>query len=230
MKLIIVHGWAYSIEPWTQTVRELEGAGIEVRQLRVPGLTAPSDQVWTIDAYAQWLRDELAGEHEVVLLGHSNGGRIAMHMLETHSDVSVRHLILLSSAGIETNSPSLSRKRRMFQHLSRLFAPLKHVPIAKKIVYRVLGSDYGSAPKNMQQTLANMLASDKDFDPSHITTPTSILWGENDSVTPPAMARKLHSLIKSSTLTLFPGWTHAPYKSHPHELATAIQDVWRTLR
>ena len=43
--LYIIHGWAYSIEPWQQTVDWLRENGVDVKQLRVPGLTEPSDEV-----------------------------------------------------------------------------------------------------------------------------------------------------------------------------------------
>lgn len=222
-KLYIIHGWAYSIEPWSTTVGYLRDAGIEVVQLRVPGLTSPSDASWTIDEYVSWLHDELRSEAQPIVLGHSNGGRIAMHYLAKYPGA-FQQLILLASAGIEVDGQKLSWKRQVFRTVSKLLAPLKHIPLLRKVVYRLLGSDYGNAPKNMQLTLANMLASDKTFDPSQIAVPTAILWGDADRTTPPAMGRKLHMLITGSTFELVPGWHHAPYRTHPRQLADKIME------
>lgn len=219
--LHIVHGWAYSIEPWQQTVDWLRERGVEVKQLRVPGLTEPSDDVWTIDAYVQWLRDQIADDPSPIVLGHSNGGRIAMHYDEAYPN-HIAQLLLLSSAGIEISGQKLSTKRRILKAAAKILAPLKHIPGARKIVYRLLKSDYNDAPENMKKTLANMLASDKDFDASGVTAPTAILWGEADTTTPLAMGKKLHAAIKNSTFTSFPDWRHAPYRTHPIELAEAI--------
>lgn len=223
-KLYIIHGWTYTIEPWQETVKQLHEKGIDVVQLRVPGLTSPSDQSWTIDDYVAWLDEQLAEIEAPIVLGHSNGGRIAMHYLTSHPD-RFKHLILLASAGVEVDSDKLSIKRHVLKALSRIFAPLKHLPLLRKIAYRLLGSDYGRAPRNMQITLQNMLASDRDFDPSSIATPTSILWGEADRVTPPSMGEKLHSLIKQSTLKIMPGWAHAPYITHATQLADEIIEI-----
>lgn len=222
--LVIIHGWTYTIEPWTQTVEILKAAGIEVIQLRVPGLTQPSDDVWTIDGYVSWLEGELSKIDHPVVLGHSNGGRIAMHYLRAHPDAFTK-LILLNSAGVEVAPATLSTKRRVLATASKILAPLKYIPGAKKIVYRLLGSDYGRAPKNMQVTLQNMLASDKEFSPRDITTPTVVLWGEDDTTTPLAMGQKIASELPNARLLTFPGWKHAPYITHPEETAQAIIDA-----
>lgn len=220
-RLYIVHGWAYSIEPWADTVARLREHNVDVVQLRVPGLTSPSDAVWTIDSYVDWLAEQLEHEPEPIVLGHSNGGRIAMHFASKYPS-RLKKLILLNSAGVEVDAETLSTKRKLFAKLSKIFGLLKYIPLMKKIVYRMLGSDYGLAPKNMQQTLANMLASDKDFDPSTVTAPTAILWGERDRITPPQMGRILHAAINDSTLQVFDGWAHAPYRTDPEQLAGAI--------
>lgn len=225
--LYIIHGWAYSIAPWTETVAELRSNGTEVVQLNVPGLTTDSREVYTIDDYVDWLHNELAGVEKPIVLGHSNGGRIAMHYLEKYPDA-FSQLILLDAAGIEVGSQKLSLKRRLFKVAAKALKPLKYIPGVRKIVYRVLGSDYGAAPPNMQKTLANMLASDREFDPSFITVPTAILWGADDRVTPPSMAAKLHNSIKDSSLKVMPEWQHAPYRTHPKELATEIVAALRS--
>ncbi len=219
--LYIIHGWTYSVEPWSQTLIELSNLGIETTMLRVPGLTSPSDEVWTIDRYVQWLDTQLEGAQTPLVLGHSNGGRIAMHYLQKYPNRFAK-LILLASAGAETQAARLSMKRRLFKYASKLLAPLKHIPLAKKVVYRLLGSDYGAAPSNMQQTLKNMLASDRNFAPSFITVPTSLVYGKADTTTPPAVGEKLHQAITGSSIKLIDDWGHAPYKTHPKQLATEI--------
>ena len=225
MKLYIVHGWAYSIEPWQQTVAYLKQHGVEVVQLKVPGLTAPSDDTWTIDGYVEWLKNELAAETNPVVLGHSNGGRISMHYDVAYPG-RLGKLLLLNSAGIEVAPRKLSRKRQLLKVMAKILAPLKHIPGLKKIVYRLLGSDYGSAPDNMKRTLANMLASDASFDASQVTAPTAIIWGKEDTTTPLSMGRALGERIPHSSLTIMSEWQHAPYRTHPEQLA---QEILRAL-
>lgn len=221
-KLIIIHGWTYTIEPWTKTVKLLEKQGVEVEQLRVPGLTEPSDKVWAIDDYVDWLDRKLAGRKDVTVLGHSNGGRIAMNYLAKHPNA-FNQLILLNSAGIYFEPETMSLKRRIARVVAKVGKPLAKIPGLRKVFYRLIGSDYGRAPENMKKTLSNMLESDKTFDASRVNiSKVSILWGREDRVTPVGMGRKLHESITNSTLKELDQWQHAPYITHPEELAEAI--------
>ena len=122
-ELYIIHGWTYSIEPWTAVVSILRSKGVIVHQLRVPGLTSESDVVWDIDRYVEWLHSELADVPEPIVLGHSNGGRIALNYLKKYPG-SFRKLILLSAAGVNVSNQKISLKRRVFKIGATLLKPL----------------------------------------------------------------------------------------------------------
>lgn len=221
-ELYIIHGWTYTIEPWTATVSILRSKGYGVRQLRVPGLTSESDVVWDIDGYVEWLHKELKGARNPTVLGHSNGGRIALNYLKKYPDA-FEKLILLNAAGINVSNEQVSFKRRVFKLAATVLKPLKYIPGVRKVVYRVIGgSDYDRAPANMKRTLHNMLESDKHLDLTDIATPTIVLWGKNDQATPLAQGRKIAHDLPHATLKEFDGWAHAPYITHPVELAEAI--------
>ena len=187
--------------------------------LNVPGLTTESKKVWTIEDYASWADKNIPDG--AVALGHSNGGRILLNLLSQNPE-KLKHVILLDSAGIYEES----KKRNIARKTSKLFAPLKSVKPLRKVYHKVLGaSDYDHAPENMKKTLANMLDSDKKLDFSKITTPATILWGKNDTVTLPRQAEKMHDRLKNSTLSFYENWTHAPYICDPNGLACAIGKV-----
>lgn len=220
--LHIIHGWTYSIEPWTSVVSILRSKGYDVKQLRVPGLTSESDAVWDIDGYVEWLHDELSGVKHPVVLGHSNGGRISLNYLKQYPD-SFKKLILLNAAGINVSNERISLKRRIFRVAAKLLKPLKYIPLVRKIVYRVIGgSDYDRAPANMKKTLHNMLESDKNLTLGDIETPTAVLWGKIDPITPLAQGCKMAQDLPNATIREFDTWAHAPYITHPVELAAAI--------
>lgn len=223
-KLYIIHGWAYSVEPWAKTLALLKSRGVSVEMLHVPGLTSPSRRVWTIAEYVNWADEHLP--QNAVALGHSNGGRILLNLLADNPQ-RLKHLILLDSAGVYEPS----RKRDLLRKLSKLFSPFKKIPFLAKVVHRLVGaSDYDRAPENMKQTLTNMLDSDKSLDVSKVSTPTTILWGAEDTVTPPRMAKALHARLPHSTLEIFDGWTHAPYISSPSSLADAIYKTLENIK
>ena len=218
--LYIIHGWTYTVEPWNRTIKILNDKyQIKVEMLHVPGLTDPSKKVWTIDEYVKWA-DSLLPE-DVIVLGHSNGGRILLNLLSRQPD-RVSHLILLDAAGVYEPS----KKRDILRKLSQILAPLRRVKILRKIIHKMIGAgDYDKAPENMKKTLTNMLDSDRNLDISKVKVKTDILWGEMDKITPPRQAKKMHQLIKKSRLKLFPNWTHAPYIVDPEGLAKTISII-----
>ncbi|MBR3368419.1 alpha/beta hydrolase [Candidatus Saccharibacteria bacterium] len=217
--LYIIHGWTYSVEPWTKTLEILKNNGIKVKILNVPGLTTNSKKVFTISDYVNWADENIP--NGAIALGHSNGGRILLNLL-SKKPKKLSHLILLDSAGIYEPS----KKRDFTRKVAKLGAPLKKIPLASKVFHKLIGAgDYERAPENMKKTLSNMLESDKSLDLSNILTKTTILWGENDTITPPRQAKILHEKLKNSSLKFYKNWTHAPYISDPKGLAIAIEKV-----
>lgn len=218
-KLYIIHGWTYTVAPWEKTIELLEKKDVGVEMLHVPGLTTSSKKVWTIEEYVKWADRNLPDG--AVALGHSNGGRILLNLC-SENPAKLKQLILLDSAGVY----EVSSKRDVARSLSKKLSFLKKVPGLTKVWHKLTGAtDYAKAPQNMKETLSNMLESDKKLDLAKVTTPTSILWGEADTVTPPRQAEVMHEKIPNNTLELYPDWTHAPYISHPAELAKAILKV-----
>lgn len=222
--LYIIHGWTYTVEPWAKTLALLEKAGLKVKMLNVPGLTSPSEKVWTIDDYVKWADQNIPDG--AIALGHSNGGRILLN-LSAKKPEKLKHLILLSAAGVYEPS----RKKAVIKAVAKVGHPLKKIPLLSKIFHRLTGStDYGKAPKNMQKTLENMLNSDKTLNLAAVTTPTSILWGKKDTVTPPRQAEKMAASLPNAELNFFNSWTHAPYISNPEELAKVILTLMQRLK
>ena len=215
--LYIIHGWTYTTSHWDQTLDIMKKDGYKTIMLHVPGLTEPSTKEFTISDYVKWADKNIPTGS--IALGHSNGGRILMNLLTEKPD-KLKHLILLDSAGIYEES----RRRDLVRTISKIGAPLKRVKLFRKIFHKLTGaSDYDAAPANMKVTLTNMLTSDKHLDPSVITTPTTILWGEADTTTPVHQAHILNEKISGSTLRTYKNWTHAPYICDPAGLARALE-------
>ena len=221
--LYIIHGWTYTTDPWNKTIKLLRDHGVTVRMLNVPGLTAPSKKVWTIEEYVAWANKNIP--NGAIALGHSNGGRILLNLLSENSE-KLSHLILLDSAGIYEES----KKRVISKGIAKVFSPLKKIKPLRKVFHKVVGaSDYDRAPENMKQTLVNMLNSDKKLNIEKVKTPTTILWGKKDTITPPHQGAKIHKQIEGSKFKLYANWNHAPYISDPDGLARAIYQVMKEI-
>lgn len=214
--LYIIHGWTYTISHWDKTLELLRNAGLSVKMLKVPGLTEPSNKVWTIEDYVNWADQNTPDG--AVALGHSNGGRILLNLC-AKNPAKLKKLILLDAAGVY--SPSL--KKQLVQTAAKIGKPLKKIPLIDKAFHRLTGStDYSKAPENMKKTLQNMLESDKHLKLEKVTTDALILWGKKDTITPPAQAEILAQKLPNAELKFYQNWTHAPYISDPDGLSRAI--------
>ena len=135
--LYIIHGWTYKPEPWLDVIKSLKRHHINAELLRVPGLGTKSDKVYSISDYENWAKENIP--KGAIALGHSNGGRILLNLLRDEGSSYLSGLILLDSAGVYEPS----KKRDLSRRLSKLFAPIKKVPLARKVVHKILGaSDY----------------------------------------------------------------------------------------
>ena len=235
--IYVCHGWAYKTDNWQPTIDLLNQANIKLKLFKSPGLTAKSNRVFTIEAYVDWLETQLKNIKDPIVLGHSNGGRIALNYCLKHP-TKIKHLILVSSAGVR---PAFNRRLKVliFKILAKLIKPFLKLNFFKKICLKVpkirtylKQSDYQTAPRNMKQTLANLLASDKNLTNklNHIKTPISLIWGDLDKVTPlrdgHILNQKLKNVIHFKILSKV---QHIPYSSHPQELSKEIISIIKEL-
>ena len=222
--LYIIHGWTYTVEPWKNTLAMLHDNGISVKMLHVPGLTEKSDEIFTIEDYVEWADKNIPDG--AVALGHSNGGRILLNLCAKNPE-KLKYLILLDAAGMYEPSA----RKKFVEKVAKIGKPLKKVAIIDKAFHKITGStDYSRAPENMKQTLANMLASDKDLDFSKVQTKTFILWGKKDTTTPPRQATAMYEKLPNAELKFYANWTHAPYISSPDELARALTALIKRIK
>jgi pimeloyl-ACP methyl ester carboxylesterase len=223
-KLYVVHGWTYSLERWKTFSELIKSAGIEPIFLKVPGLTSDLKSPWSLDDYVLWLKNELKAEKdEIVLLGHSNGGRISLAYMLNEKPKNIAKLILIDSAGVQNKGILNVLKKFVFKQASVIGKKVTSNDATKKAFYKLARvSDYYSASPIMKQTMINLLKSDGKLDYSEITVPTIIIWGEKDTTTPIKQGKFLANTIPTSQLSIVKDAKHAPYFTHPEEVADII--------
>lgn len=59
---------------------------------------------------------------------------------------------------------------------------------------------------------------------STISAPTCLIWGDADPISTLAVGRRLHGALRSSTLHVIAGGTHAMARDRPREIAALITD------
>lgn len=224
-KVFIIHGWTYTLDKWTELCQILTKNGIEPVQLHVPGLTASTDHPWDMAAYITWLHKQLEGEVRPVVIGHSNGGRIALNYAMHHPN-GLGKIILIDSAGIYHGDLYSKTKRGVFKLAAKLGKPIASIPIAKKVFYRLIGvKDYYQASPHMQQTMKNMLAADRRLELDEIKTPVWLLWGKRDNATPLSDAYKLQKKLHHAPLDVIVQAGHSPHATHASQVAKLITGI-----
>ncbi len=219
----ILHGWTYSLDKWQSLTEKLRASGIAPVMLPVPGLTAASTEIWDLDKYVDWLYQATSDARKpFILIGHSNGGRIGLAFCSRYPD-RVQQLILIDSAGIYHNEPLLRLKRGLFGAAAKVGKRLSSSENMRKILYRLARAhDYEQASPEMRQTMINLVESDKQLDLEQIATPTTIIWGDQDSVTPLEDGRLMTTQIPKADLKIVHGGRHSPFYTHADEVARMI--------
>lgn len=225
-KIYIVHGWAYDTDKWRAVMDFLSKHNVEPTILHVPGLTSPSSKVWDTEKYVSWLHEEVSKvKTPVVLVGHSNGGRISMAFSIKYPQL-VRQLILIDSAGVYHNEPKLRIKRAVFGGAAKLGKRLTKSDKLRKLLYKTArAGDYQQAPPNMQQTMVNLNNDDKNLHPENVSVPTQLIWGAQDSLTPLSDGKYLTAKITGSKLHVIEDARHAPFYTHPNQVGTIIAEA-----
>jgi 2-hydroxy-6-oxonona-2,4-dienedioate hydrolase len=168
------------------------------------------------------------GLSAVNLLGNSLGGHVALVYCTKHADT-VRTLTLTGSSGLYENAFGGSFPRREDkEYLRRKIALTFHDPRHatdelveechatvndKAKLIRILSLAKSAIRHNMARELPNL------------KMPVCLVWGRQDTITPPHVAEEFHSLIPNSELFWIDECGHAAMMEHP-DTFNAIVDKW----
>ena len=228
MKALILHGWTYSrtgndpLEKWQPFIKLLESNGIKCNLPQIPGITKDINQIWTVDKYIDWLKEKICKE-KVILIGHSNGGRISLAFASKYPE-KIDKLILIDSAGIYHNELPLRIKRFIFRNLAKVGKKISDSENLRRLIYKVAREgDYSNATTAQQKTMVGLINTDLTEILKEIKTPTLIIWGREDRVTPLSDGLLMQRLIKDSKLKIIDA-RHSPQFTHPKEVAKIINE------
>ncbi|MBI2798641.1 alpha/beta hydrolase [Candidatus Saccharibacteria bacterium] len=227
-RIYVVHGWAYDLSKWEKLMTYLKSKDVEPTMLKVPGLTAPSKEIWDLQKYTDWLKDQTkSAKQPFVLVGHSNGGRICANFVIQNPE-RVRQLILIDSAGVHHDQATLKLRLRMFKAAAKAGKKITRSPKLKKLLYKASRAhDYERAPENMKQTMVNLQRDNKNLHFEEVRVPTTIIWGEDDKLTPLSDGKQIHEQIKGSKLQVIKEGRHSPFYTNPEIVGDTILELLR---
>ncbi len=167
------------------------------------------------------------GYGKVHLLGNSLGGHIGLVYALKHQE-QVKTITLTGSSGLFENGmgetypkrgdydfikkkteltfydPNVATKElvdEVYSIVNNRLKALKIISLAKSAIRHNLGDEL-----------------------NEIKTPTCLIWGQNDTITPPMVAEEFHKLIPNSELHWIDKCGHAPMMEVPHEFNKVLDE------
>ncbi len=219
--VLALHGWRRDHRDFDQTF----GTGIDAVALDLPGFGSapPPAVVWGSPEYADAVAavlDEM--QARVIVLGHSFGGRVGVHLAASHPD-QVAGLVL-TGAPLHRLEGSRTKARLGFR-LGRAMASMGLVNEQRMEVLRQrYGSeDYRAASGIMRDVLVRTLAEDYTATLAAVHCPVELVWGDNDSAAPLAVAKQLMVELSEAHLVVCSGAGHLTPLTVPGELRSAVE-------
>jgi pimeloyl-ACP methyl ester carboxylesterase len=218
--LLLLHGLFGALSNWDEFINKFKNHykvvipllpiyDMPLKKAGIPGL---------VDFVSEFI--DMKGFDAMTLIGNSLGGHIGL-VYALKNESKVKRLVLTGSSGLFENTMGASfPKRGNFEFVKQkveytfydpkiatpelvdeVFTVTKSIPSCLRMV-----SIARSAQKhNISDELCN------------IKVPTLLVWGLNDTITPPIVAHDFNRLIKGSQLRFIDKCCHAPMMECPEQ-------------
>ncbi|MGA9270028.1 MAG: alpha/beta hydrolase [Lutimonas sp.] len=225
--LIILHGLMGNLSNFDYVFDHFSEMGYQVIMPELPLYTMPLLKT-NVKNLSKFVKDfvKFKGLDNYILMGNSLGGHIALYHAKKNPG-NVTGLVLTGSSGLYENSMGESYpKRGDYEYIKKKAEDVFYDPtIATKEVVddvfetlnnrnkliRTIAIAKSAIRHNMAQDLPNM------------TMPTCLIWGKNDTVTPPDVAEEFHRLLPNSELFWLDKCGHAPMMEHPDKFNQLLE-------
>ncbi len=226
--LILLHGLFGALSNFREVIEYFS----KTHTVVIPMLPLYSMPLLTtgVKSIAHFLHDFIQHKKydKVNLLGNSLGGHVALIYCKEHPE-RVNSLILTASSGLYENAFGSSFPRRedkefIRQKVGLTFYDPKHatdelvdecfdIVNDRNRVLRILALAKSAIRHNMAKDLP------------HMKMPACLIWGKNDTITPPEVAEEFHQLLTNSSLYWIDECGHAPMMEHP-QVFNQLLDAW----
>ncbi len=170
---------------------------------------------------------DFKGLDKFSVIGNSLGGHVALIYILRHPE-KIQRLILTGSSGLFENSMGGSYpKRGNYEYIKERVEYTFYDPktASKELVDEVFEIT-NSIPKVMRIIAIAKSAQRNNMakDIVHIKAPTLLIWGLNDTITPPEVGHEFNQLIPGSTLKFIDKCCHAPMMERPAEFNEIVTE------
>ncbi|WP_299338646.1 alpha/beta hydrolase [uncultured Psychroserpens sp.] len=182
-----------------------------------------------VKSFAKYLSDfiDFKGLDNVILLGNSLGGHIGLYHTKLYPE-KVKALIITGSSGLyESAMGGGYTKRGDYEVIKKKAQEVFYDPAVatKEIVDEVY--ETVNDRNKLIKTLAiakSAIRHNMGKDLPKMVLPVCIIWGKNDTVTPPEVAVEFNQLLPNSDLFWIDKCGHAAMMEHPDEFNQILHD------
>lgn len=201
--VVALHGWMRSGADFAAVV-----AGLDAVAPNLPGAGAaePPAEVWGSPEYADLVADAIRPFGPVVVVAHSFGGRVAVHLAQRHPEL-VRSLVLTGVPLLKLTKPAKPALGfRVLKALAKVGLVSKARMEAER--HKRGSADYRAAQGVVRDIFVRLVNEDYREQLAAITVPVRMVWGENDTSAPADAGEAASRLIANASFRVVPGAGH----------------------
>jgi pimeloyl-ACP methyl ester carboxylesterase len=225
--LLLLHGLFGSLSNWDEFIGAFKDRyrviipllpiyDMPLKKAGIPGLVKFSEDFIS-----------LKNLKDLTIIGNSLGGHVGLVYTLQHQQ-NVKNLILTGSSGLFENTMGASFPKR--GNYDFVKEKVQHTFYDPKIATDELIDDVFEVTKSIPSCLrmvsiARSAQKHNISDELHqITAPTLLVWGLNDTITPPIVAHDFNRLISGSKLRFIDKCCHAPMMERPDEFNLLVKE------
>ena len=226
--IILLHGLMGGLSNFDKVVEKLSNDGFRVIVPILPIYDLPllKTNVKNLTLHVHNLILYL-GLDKVVLVGNSLGGHIALIYNKLHPE-KVAGIVLTGSSGLYENAMGESYpKRGDYEYMKRKAEEVFYDP---KIATKELVDDIYDTVNDRMKVIKilsiakSAIRHNMAEDVAKMDLPVCLIWGSNDTVTPPNIAEEFHSLLPNSELHWIDKCGHAAMMERPYEFNVILEE------
>tara|TARA_Y100000589_G_scaffold133645_1_gene127650 strand:- start:2404 stop:3168 length:765 start_codon:yes stop_codon:yes gene_type:complete len=224
--IVLLHGLMGGLDNFESVIPKLSDNGYKVIGPVLPLFDKPILKT-SIKHFSVFIKDFLKFKklEKVTLFGNSLGGHISLVFARDYPKM-VEGLVLTGSSGLYENSMGDTFPRRGdYDYIRKkteevFFDPKMATKDLVDTVFKI-ANDRNSVIRLL--TMAkSAIRHNMSNDIPHLDFPVCLVWGKQDNVTPPEVAKEFHSLFKRSDLFWIDKCGHSPMWEHPDEFSKIL--------
>ena len=225
--MLLLHGLFGAISNWDDVIRQFSANyRVVIPMLPVYEMPVRKAGLEGLNAFLENFVNEM-GLNNMVVMGNSLGGHIGLIYTLANQE-KVKRLVLTGSSGLFENSMGGSfPKRGSYNYIKERVEYTFYDPstITKEYVDEVFEITT-SIPKCMSiVAIAKSAQRNNMAEELHkIRVPTLLVWGLNDTITPPLVGHEFNRLIPNARLRFIDHCCHAPMMENPDRFNTLLEE------